>query len=502
MRLGSRDIMGDVVCLGLGGITVLIAFIIYEQHLDAARRLRDWPRADARVTLVERLTRVGKKPSDDDGWQTTVRFQAAGGRSAEGLLFERGYEPGNTVAVRYDPAAPYMPHGPSYNREVYAEGSLANDARAWPKVAVAAAVLVAGLGLAGFGGRRLYRRWADVGGRPPIAGAPAGPRVAGPVVAGFGPGPMPPPPRAPPRPAGGEWVPPAGLVSHDGKAVAAGADFFVPPPAEIGDVVSAHTTLRRGQEPVPVPLRVGLISACVLLPAAASWWVFQEKHSIEFIEAVVISSALVFGFGTALAIRATRFSHAVTYVGTHGVWAFRLKGSRHKRVAAGGVLFCHAADLLASLVRSGHLGVLNFDFVWADPAGRPIHQIEGTCWLAPRPANPYHYAVAAENAWSAYRFDALAPYLRQAGYLQFDFASGSDWVRVGPGFLEFRGAGTVERCEAADVRSLALADGRFSVVHKDASWFGRRGTYSFDYRDLRNAAVFTLAVTRLVGWKG
>src|SRR5262249_5400645 len=46
------------------------------------------------------------------------------------------------------------------------------------------------------------------------------------------------------------WEPAGDVNNHAGGASSGKDDFFVPPPAEIGEVLSATTTLRKGTEPM------------------------------------------------------------------------------------------------------------------------------------------------------------------------------------------------------------------------------------------------------------
>ena len=45
--------------------------------------------------------------------------------------------------------------------------------------------------------------------------------------------------------AGAAWQPGEDVTNHAGGTIEADADFFTPPPPEIGEIVSAQTSLRR-----------------------------------------------------------------------------------------------------------------------------------------------------------------------------------------------------------------------------------------------------------------
>lgn len=70
---------------------------------------------------------------------------------------------------------------------------------------------------------------------------------------------------------------------------------------------------------------------------------------------------------------------------------------------------------------------------------------------------------------------------------------------MGPGYLDLGFEGQEIRLETMDVKSISIERGHFRIIHKDASWFGRRGKFSFEYRKMANAKLFLLAVERLAG---
>src|SRR4051812_34613412 len=54
------------------------------------------------------------------------------------------------------------------------------------------------------------------------------------------------------------WTPPPGVAEHSDQPIPPDADFFVPPPAEIGPVRSARTTLRLRNQPWAMWLRLAI----------------------------------------------------------------------------------------------------------------------------------------------------------------------------------------------------------------------------------------------------
>ncbi len=46
------------------------------------------------------------------------------------------------------------------------------------------------------------------------------------------------------------WIAPADLLDHSGNKLSEKLEFFVAPPQEMGTIISAHSTLKEGQQPM------------------------------------------------------------------------------------------------------------------------------------------------------------------------------------------------------------------------------------------------------------
>ena len=90
--------------------------------------------------------------------------------------------------------------------------------------------------------------------------------------------------------------------------------------------------------------------------------------------------------------------------------------------------------------------------------------------------------------------------MEQQGFLQFNLSK-NDFVRVGPGVLEFAMKGELSRVTAADIKSLNLGQGTFTIKTHEAKWFGSKGKFSFSYATMANARLFLIALERLLGYR-
>lgn len=489
MRLGSNHLVRGIGCLLLGLYGLFFALSSYHDRATWADRLKSWPSAEGRVIRVEELQFSTSDGSRETRQRGIVRFATAGGTHSEGLLFEEDLHRDETVKVFYEPGAVYAPNGPYQGREVYSDKFLLQRAGGHDHWTNDVAFLI-GFILVGLATLELYRySKARLVAAFPTTLPTAEPGALSPM-------------RAPKLSPAIRQTSTKRFTNHDGAPLAPDVEFFCAAPEEIGAILSADSTLRRGGQPTSFRRRAILIGSCLLCPPLVVAWAILGHHSVDFDAMVLAGSSGVFFFGTAMAITRTRFLQIVTYVGTQGVSRHVLSRNRQNAPVDGSLLFVDAAVLSISLTGVPHSAPPEtaYEFKWKDSAGRVVYRLEGRFRTGTAGGMDYRFAKAAEASWSLHLFERLTPTLAKTGFLEFPL-SGYDWVRVGNGYLEFCGSGAIERCEAADFQSFKLRNGRFTATHRDASAFRREGKYTFDLQKCPNAATFLLAVRKLAGWK-
>jgi hypothetical protein len=300
------------------------------------------------------------------------------------------------------------------------------------------------------------------------------------------------------------WKPPSGLTDHRGEPLSTDADFFVAPPPEIGEIRSAYSSLRVHKEGLALPVRVVLLLLSLLPGAAIAYYGEAMRHD-EVSSAVMIIGALMVLFGFLIAWYFTDFRHACTYIGVLGVVRYRTGGSRQAPVKEDGFRFRDAAELRNGQIRHYIHGIYSgttYSFSWSNANGQKVYQLKGkhnsSKGTPKSPANPFYFARSAEIAWSNYLLDQVQAQLKQYGFIHFNIKAGQ-YVRVGPGWLEFSLKNDVARIAKADIKTCRLASGVFHIAHRDAGWFSRQGKFSFNYASMANARVFLLALDKLVG---
>jgi hypothetical protein len=296
-----------------------------------------------------------------------------------------------------------------------------------------------------------------------------------------------------------------GVTDHRGETRRPDAELFAAPPAEIGRVVSAESTLRAGKSEMVLPLRllVSLVPG-TLVTLAILWAAVDPPFNAD-----PVQQGLALAAGVALAAIIwyfTRFSHRCSYVGEDGIALFTLRGRRDAQPSPQVMRFEEVAELCAPQTRHYLNGVYagtEYDFRWRDAAGKQRMRLKGRYVgqnKPPRAGDAYHFAAAAEAAWSNHFLARAAGELERTGAIPFRI-EGKGGLRVGPGFIEFHFGDEPVRVTSEEIANVTLGDGQFSFVHKDAKWYRSAGKYRFPYGGMGNGRVFFLALEKLMGYQ-
>ncbi|WP_166826810.1 hypothetical protein [Thalassoroseus pseudoceratinae] len=301
------------------------------------------------------------------------------------------------------------------------------------------------------------------------------------------------------------WEPPEEVVTHAGTEIPVTMIFFEPPPAEIGKVLSAWSSLKEGKEPhsgLVQLLIVGMvaigITLALLVIAAATFGGLDP-------DVVYIS----IGFGLLAGIITyfvSIFRHQCSYVGEQGVAILKIRGDWDSEIKEQLLLFEDAVSLNAAQTRNYTNGIYtgtSYDFTWKNGAGERLMRLNGNYHSKtgnPKEKSPFHLARMAEHAWNIHLTDRLQDELDEYGYVEF-LVNKKDAVRVGPQFIEFCFKGRTERVPAHAIKNLSINNGIFAIHTNEAKWFSSKGKFSFNYSSLANAGMFIFSLERLLGYE-
>jgi hypothetical protein len=168
--------------------------------------------------------------------------------------------------------------------------------------------------------------------------------------------------------------------------------------------------------------------------------------------------------------------------------------------------FREAAELRTTSTRHYTNGVYQnttYSYTWSDDTGRTRYRLSGAYRSEqgnPSAKSPYHFANAAERAWTLHLLEQVQAQLETAGTVHFSLG-GSNWVRLGQEHISLHVNGQTTECAAADIAAVRIEQGMVQVRRKDAheGWFSSQGVFRFPYGKLANAQLFQLLMQQLVG---
>ncbi len=294
------------------------------------------------------------------------------------------------------------------------------------------------------------------------------------------------------------WDPHEDVVTHGASEIPANMHFFRDPPDDIGEVKTAWSTLEHGKRPMAMGTRffVGCITAVIII--ALGVLIGESPFDIICYIAGPVTGICIWA--------ALGFKHTCSYVGAEGMARYVLKGSLESEPTEEVLVFSEAADLTSSQTRHYTNGIYtgtHYNFTWKAADGSAMLKLYGHYKAKdgfPKEKDPFHFARVGEILWNDHLTDRMQAELEEHGSVEF-LVNKNDFVRVGPGFLEFDFKGNVQQVRADEIKKLNVSSGTFTIHTNDAGWFGSTGKFSFNYGQLGNASMFIFALERLLGYE-
>lgn len=296
------------------------------------------------------------------------------------------------------------------------------------------------------------------------------------------------------------WTPTENVMRHTGSPLEPDMDFFAEPPPEIGTVISAESTLMDDEAVRRARARKKALLLWVLIGLACGLL-------LAFVTELPLLICLLVGVvgGILIALLTTRYFYQCSYVGEQGVALYSLKGDRTAQPQLHIFRYTDGKHLYTQQTRRYKNGVYtgtNYSYRWTRVTG-PDFKLENSYHNEkgyPAEDDLWHFASAAERAWSLYLLEAVNHQLNQLGFVEFQLQGTLSAVRIGPGFLEFEEKnGIAQRVEVADMKDIGLGSGVFKFKHKDSTWWSGKGKYSFTYSSIPNAKLFLICLEKLTG---
>jgi len=300
------------------------------------------------------------------------------------------------------------------------------------------------------------------------------------------------------------WQPTPGLRNHAGSPLTEDRVFFVAPPAAIGPVISATSSLLKHPPkkslkdkvlgPAIGGIVVGIFVGIIILALSA-------PPIISLVVGIVVAIA----FGGWCWYDEGIFRAECSFVGEQGIAEYALKGSPTASPTEKVMLFEEAAQLRTQQTRVYKNGVYqrtNYRYSWKH-RGQSEYVISGSYHHEggqPESWHPFYLGPAAEIVWTQRLLKFANQDLADKGYVEFPVGKEVQSVKVGNHFLEFiTPAGESQRTTVADMKKVELNSGQFRFVHRDAKWWSGKGKYGFTYGSMPNARLFLMCLQQLAG---
>lgn len=303
------------------------------------------------------------------------------------------------------------------------------------------------------------------------------------------------------------WVPSATVVSHAGDPVPPDSIFFTAPPPEIGEVFTAYSGWQgnkragRGTASIIVIVLIAVLGAVIGGVVLAA---FTNGNPAAMAAGGLLGGS---GFGY-LMYRSEAKKNSVSYTASKGIARYIYDEDATEREKGAVFLFGNAVELRTGQTRHYTNGIYtgtDYFFNWTGPDGRQVFRLGGRYTAEkslPKSDDPFHFARAAETAWSRYLLQFVNSELERSGAFRFNLR-GNNCVVAGPGFLDLYMNGQQIRCPVDEIANVDMNQGVITVRRTDAKsgflGIGSTGIFRFTYSELANGRVFMMLLDQLVG---
>ncbi|MEO1352055.1 MAG: hypothetical protein AAFW84_25175 [Cyanobacteria bacterium J06635_15] len=305
------------------------------------------------------------------------------------------------------------------------------------------------------------------------------------------------------------WTPPENVRNHAGTPITPDQIFFAAPPATIGPVITAASSLSSEPKSRTLLQKFGSPFLAAVGIGFATWVVvFMVSFtglSISPALMTVIVLVVAIAAGAWFYYEGEIFRAECSYVGQLGIARYTLKGSPTANPTTMVMHFADAVDLRTTQTRTyknGQYQYTSYRYVWKQ-RNQPNQTLAGAHTSEsgqPPVLHPYYLATSAEISWTQYLLKLANQDLAEKGYIEFPLQGNLQAVKVGNNFLEFvTKQGDSQRTAVADMQNVELRAGHFKFKHRDAKWWSGKGKYSFAYSNMPNAKLFLLCLQQLAG---
>ena len=307
------------------------------------------------------------------------------------------------------------------------------------------------------------------------------------------------------------WDPPAdsSVMLHVGTPLPANCTYLAGPPEEIGTIRSAQSNMQadKGAEAQTGKRLMGALGG-FFAGVFLTWYIGYRIGFWDFIDASLLILGIGGVIGAIVGYIAAKPKYETSYVGEHGIAAYKY-GGRESTIGKADIFLFERGDLLQTQqTRNYYNGIYTgttYSYIWNNAAGKPEHRINGTFkHKEGRPPidDPYWYAVAAENAWSQSRLPLLREKLAN-GETAFFPIKGKGAIGISRQGLSVQIGRKQETIPLDTIGNLGIHNGEVTISRAGAKkgflGIGADGIYKFPYNGLGNARLCLILLSELIG---
>jgi hypothetical protein len=286
---------------------------------------------------------------------------------------------------------------------------------------------------------------------------------------------------------------------HTGAALEDDREFSEQAPSEIGKVLSAFSTMRRGDSPkfVKTSITMAQILCLPLILGSVLLWAFGQRLGDDALFAFF--GLMIFGGSAAIYGLIQRRPHECSYVGERGLARFSSRPPRSDRARQfthGGHAFERFRVLYVQKTIGDHSGAYTgtvVNFLWRDGDGKLVFRSDANYFSlkdTPNRDNALHFGRAAEKAWTDWVLVKHRTEYETSGKTGFplEFGGGIFVSRHG---ITVRQGKTETELSRDEVKSISVDNGRISF-HREIDSRGLLGKtpFSVPYATVGNAQAF------------
>ena len=313
-----------------------------------------------------------------------------------------------------------------------------------------------------------------------------------------------------------QWKPSADIKTHKGDSIPQNLIFFTPPPREIVNLRSAVSTLETGKPGLQMKgidvfnkifsaVCLAFFGGMVVFVAVILLDGFFDLQLMDYGLILVSIVAIIILF---LSLRGEwKLPTYCNYVADNGIANYAFEKEVNSKNGTGLFLFHQADELRVNKIQqyvNRAYQYTTYIFEWRNASGEIVFHVGGL--HRSREDNPpaldrYYFALAAERAWSLFKFELVKQELEQNGTVKFRLQK-DDAVIISKDYIELFQKGNNIRFNSEEINKIDISRGVIQIIPKEVRpsflGFNHDGILRIPYKDMANARIFILVFDMLI----